>query len=541
MRSVAMLWQALRSRARALPLAARARVQAALRAVQPCLRRDYWTIENLRVTWLAVRRRPRRTVMVLASACGLGASVFFIAWSRLPPEGVALAEVRQGPFEVAVVEAGTLQALRSVTYASTIQSNQAKIVALTPEGKLVQKGELLILFDSAPFEEEIRKNQALLAQAQADLENARQDLKLQAIENAEALALARQKLEQAQLELRDVREGKGRVKEDEAAAALANAERELKKAQGAADDLRPLLAEGFITKQELERAEQAVQKAAEDLALAKRRRDALQSFGRPIEVAQASAAATMTKESVRQIENAASFRLEQRRTAITAAESRIQEASARLALARQQLARTEVRADVPGIVVYRPVYFGSEQRKPQVGDQVWANQPLLILPDISKMVVESRVRETDIHKVERNQRVSVRVDAYPALKLTGRVTLIGTLAQEERERRGAKFFGITIEVNESDPRLRPGMSTRVEIAVERRATAIFVPLEAVFEKNGGSVCYVVQGRHIGARPVALGPSNEDFVVVESGLRPGERVCLRRPDAPASEFDTTAGP
>ena len=64
-------------------------------------------------------------------------------------------------------------------------------------------------------------------------------------------------------------------------------------------------------------------------------------------------------------------------------------------------------------MVYKDVFFGSEQRKPQVGDQVWANQPLLILPDISKMVVETKVRETDIHKVERNQKVTVRVRGLP--------------------------------------------------------------------------------------------------------------------------------
>src|SRR5215510_3233767 len=93
-------------------------------------------------------------------------------------------------------------------------------------------------------------------------------------------------------------------------------------------------------------------------------------------------------------------------------------------------ARTSVRADVPGIVVDLEVFFGSEQRKPQVGDQVWANQPLIILPDITKMVVETKVRETDIHKVERNQKVSVRVQAYPDLALSGQVTLVGTLAQE---------------------------------------------------------------------------------------------------------------
>ena len=46
---------------------------------------------------------------------------------------------------------------------------------MVPEGKMVQKGDLLLLFDAAPFEEEIRRSQALLAQAQADLEKAQQD------------------------------------------------------------------------------------------------------------------------------------------------------------------------------------------------------------------------------------------------------------------------------------------------------------------------------------------------------------------------------
>ena len=184
------------------------------------------------------------------------------------------------------------------------------------------------------------------------------------------------------------------------------------------------------------------------------------------------------------------YRSSQKRAAIAAAESRILEASARLELSKQQLARCEVRADVPGIVVYQDVFFGSEQRKPQVGDQVWANQPLIILPDISRMVVETKVRETDIHKVERNQKVAVRVEAYPDLRLTGVVSLVGTLAQEERERRGTKYFSVTVQVNESEPRLRPGMSARVEIEVEQRKQALYVPLEAVFEREGRSIVYL---------------------------------------------------
>jgi len=525
-------------------LQARLRAVGAARSVaaeaRSWLRRDAWTRENLRTVAAAARRRPRR-VAVAAVALAAVALLPALLLTGGDPPGVSTAEVRGGVFRVSIVEAGTLQALRSVTYASAIQSNQAKIVALAPEGKLVQKGDLLILFDAAPFEEEIRRSQAQLAQAQADLAKAREDLKLQVIQNQEDLATARQKVERSDLELKDVQEGKGRLREEEAAAAVANAERELQKAIGALEDLKPLLSEGFITKQELERAEQAVARARDDLTLAQRRRDSLVHFGRPLELSQARSDATLTKESLRQLESAAAYRVQQKQAAIAAADSRIQEAASKLALSQQQLARTEVRADVAGIVVYREVFFGSEQRRPQVGDQVWANQPLLILPDISKMVVETRVRETDIHKVERNQGVKVRVQAYPDLKLTGIVTLVGTLAQEEKERRGAKFFGVTIQIDGSEPRLRPGMTAQVEIEVEERPRALFVPLQAVFEREGRSVCYVVRRGRLQAQDVVTGPSNQDFVVIDRGLREGDRVALRDPGAPPTDFGSLTSP
>jgi HlyD family secretion protein len=507
----------------------------AVDAARPLLRRESWTREGLLRVLDVVRRNPGRALLAVLGTGGAAILLALAFKDEGPARGIATARVREGPFQVTVVEAGTLQALRSMTYASTIQSNQAKIVALAPEGKLVQKGDLLVLFDAAPFEEEIRRNQALLALAEADLVKARQDLNLQAIQNREELATARLKVEKSDLELRDVQEGKGRLKEEEATAAVGNAERDLKKAEAALADLRPLLAEGFITKAELERAEQQVSRAQEELSLARRRRDSLLNFGRPLELAQARSDATQSKETARQLESAASYRTAQKRAAIDAADSRIEEASSKLDLAKAQLARTEVRADVPGIVVYKEVFFGSEQRKPQVGDQVWANQPLLILPDISTMVVETKVRETDIHKVEKNQKVKVRVEAYPDLQLTGAVTLVGTLAQEEKDRRGAKFFGVTIEVREREPRLRPGMSARVEIEVETRPKALVVPLEAVFEREGRRVAYVVDYLRVREQEVVLGPSNQDFAVVLKGLRAGERVLLRDPQAASSDF------
>ena len=442
---------------------------------------------------------------------------------------VATAVAQEGPFDLTIVETGSLQALKSVTYASSIQSNQAKIVALAPEGKLVAKGDLLILFDSTPFEEQIREGDALLSQAMADAVKARQDLALQEVQNTEEMAAARQKQEKSGLELKDVEEGEGLLREEEAKAKLAEAERALKRAETARDDLKPLLAEGFITGQEMERAEQEVEKARETQALAQRRHDAFFAFGRPLERAQARAEALSTRESTKALSSAAASRLEQRRAALEGAMSRVREAQSRLATARAQLARCEVRADVPGIVVYRTVFFGSEQRRPQVGDQVWANQPLLILPDVSKMTVEARVRETDVHRVSRNQQVQIRVAAYPDLRLTGRVTLVGTLAQEDALRRSGKYFGVTVEIEGTDDRLRPGMSATIEISVERQERAVFVPLQSVFDRDSRHVVYVREFGGFREREVVTGSVNRDFAVIEKGLAKGEVVALSDPN------------
>jgi multidrug efflux pump subunit AcrA (membrane-fusion protein) len=68
-----------------------------------------------------------------------------------------------------------------------------------------------------------------------------------------------------------------------------------------------------------------------------------------------------------------------------------------------------------------------------------------------------------------------------------------------------------------------------------------VPLEAVFEKDGRPVVYVMARGGARPREVVLGPSNQDFVVVEQGLRAGERVALRDPEAPPSDFGALTSP
>ena len=95
---------------------------------------------------------------------------------------------------------------------------------------------------------------------------------------------------------------------------------------------------------------------------------------------------------------------------------------------------------------------------------------------------------------------------------------------------GIKVFDVTVKVDEKDERIRPGLSATVGMIFERRENVLSVPLSAVLARDGGQAVLVGNGRRIEERKVVLGPSNEDRVIVEEGLREGERVIASPPPA-----------
>ena len=474
------------------------------------------------------RANPRRALV-----SGGGSLAMLAALAILSPSNkngsLLVAAVQEGPFEVTVVEGATLRALRSVNYSSSIAGNQAKISFLTPEGVNVEPGDVLIRFDSNPFEEDVRRTKALLVQSQAELVKAEQELKLTRLRNREELAEARDKMRLAELELASVTDGKGKLAEAESSTKLSQAGRVLERAVSNYEDLKPFLEEGFITKLELDRARQAVDKAREDLELLEVRHQTYIEYTRPAEIEGARSGLHNRKEGLRQLEQAVSYRLSQTEAALTLAKSKVSELTAKLELQEKNVANSEVRATVTGMVIYQEVFFGTEKRKVQVGDQVWPNQPIVMVPDLSQMVAETQIRETDIHKVEKNQRVTIFVEAYPQLELQGDVSFIGTLAQQEQGGPSGKYFRVTILIKMVDPRLRPGMSARVELLVEQIENALYVPMESVFEKGGRRYCYVRRKGKAQVQEVLTGPSNENHIVIEAGLERGEKVLLRDPN------------
>lgn len=77
--------------------------------------------------------------------------------------------------------------------------------------------------------------------------------------------------------------------------------------------------------------------------------------------------------------------------------------------------------------------------------------------------------------------------------------------------------------------LRPGLLADVEIIVEKIPNAIYIPSQAVFEKDGKLIAYVMQGSRFEERVLKPLKRSESTMVISEGLEPGEVVALADPN------------
>ncbi|MBI4265739.1 MAG: efflux RND transporter periplasmic adaptor subunit [Acidobacteria bacterium] len=442
------------------------------------------------------------------------------------------ATARTETFVDTIVETGTIGAQRLRLYASTIPGAAAKLVELAPEGQAVREGDVLARFDTAAFEQTRERELAALRQADAELVRVREAVRIESLSADDDLDVLRQDVTKAENGLANQISGRGAVEVVEAEAAAADAARELEQARTTFEDMTPLLAEGFITRAELDRAEQALRRAEDRQRLAAARLRALVKYERPAATSQARSELNATREALDREREATAARAVAREAALAQAAGRVEEIRARVALLDDQIARATIRAEGPGLVVYRDLFFGSDQRKPQVGDEVFPNQALIAIPDASQLIVETRIREIDLHKVSASQRVLVRVDAYPDLRLRATVAFVGALAQADAARAGTRFFPVTVKLAASDPRLRTGMTARVEIEAARLPRATVVPVHALFDDRGEPYVVLLRNGRPERRTVEVVASNESLAALVSGVAAGDRVLLVDPTAPA---------
>lgn len=484
-------------------------------------------------------RAARRTVTLFAA----GAAALAVALAargrdvgREPPIPVALAE--RGDVEVTLVEPGTLQAARSVTLSSEIRSNRAKIVSLLADGTWVKPGDVVVAFDPTPFEEERDKAEADLRDAEAGASRAEQERKLQVARAEEALESARHAGRIARLNLESYEKGSGALSVREAEVRAADSGSALERARRDLADIEQMFQKGFVSEAELARQRSKVADAERQSRLQGDRLQAAREVIFPRDLERARSELQEARDELARAEAVLYHSHEYYRAAAEAAQRKVQSARAVFQRTEEELKKTALVSPLAGFLVLQDIPLDSGRRRPQVGDSVWSGQPIATIPDLSQLVVQTRVRETDLHRLREGALARLDLEAYPDLVLNGRVDFIGSLAEASPDSPW-KFFAVRLLVDRSEARLRPGMSVRVSFHLDSANGVVRVPSDAVFPCAGRSCCYVRRRGEIWEQPVTLGLSNETHVAVTGGVAAGEELLLGVPRSGVRRRETPA--
>lgn len=236
-----------------------------------------------------------------------------------------------------------------------------------------------------------------------------------------------------------------------------------------------------------------------------------------------------------------------------AARHAINQSQAALVEARDQLAKTTIRAPMAGRVTRVNIEEGETAI---IGTMNNPGSLLLTVADLGEMEAKVKVDETDVPSISIGDSATVSIDAFPNQTFTGRVTRIAnsSLANAATGQVAADGqsvdFEVVITLDAPPAELRPDLSATAEIITDMRSQALAIPILALTvrdpdgmklrgegeEDEGGSAArraqreqeevegvYVVEAGKAKWVPVEVGIAGDRYFEVVSGLRGNEQV------------------
>jgi membrane fusion protein, multidrug efflux system len=231
---------------------------------------------------------------------------------------------------------------------------------------------------------------------------------------------------------------------------------------------------------------------------------------------QKRAAADLTRrEALAESELLSTEELTRSQSESTRLTASVQVAKAALGIARQNLARSEVRSQVAGVIDTRTIDTGQFVRTGTV---------MATIVDSSRLRLRFKVSEAESLRAAVGGSVTFRVGPLGPRQFTARIYHVGRIADPTT--RNVEVIGWVDNPGE----LKPGFFAEVTLAGERREHALVVPESAIQASEQGFVTYVVQGGAARLRPIQLGlRTGTGIVEILSGLKPGETVVTEGSD------------
>jgi membrane fusion protein, heavy metal efflux system len=158
------------------------------------------------------------------------------------------------------------------------------------------------------------------------------------------------------------------------------------------------------------------------------------------------------------------------------------------------------------------------ERNVSLGGSVAPNETLFRIADLSNVIIEGDVFESDVSKVKLGQDARVRLDAYPDIVFKGKVSFIANQVDPEKY-----TLHIWISIDNKLGLLKPELFAKVNVAVRPANEVLAVPIQAIIDDGAEKFVFVKKGDHFFRQEVATGISDDRYVEITDGLNPGDQV------------------
>ena len=210
-------------------------------------------------------------------------------------------------------------------------------------------------------------------------------------------------------------------------------------------------------------------------------------------------------------------------------QAQVKQAQASLNSAQTELSYTEIKAPVDGIVISKSVEVGQTVAASFETPEIFS-----VAEDLTKMQIEASVVEADIAKVKEGQQVRFTVDSYADDYFYGTVTQV---RNEAITTSNVVTYTVVIGIDNTDLKLKPGMTANVEIITAEEKGVMLVPNQALrfyIDDSDNAKRYKDRGVWIikNGRPervtVKIGVSDDDNTqILESSLKIGDEVIVSK--------------
>jgi len=180
--------------------------------------------------------------------------------------------------------------------------------------------------------------------------------------------------------------------------------------------------------------------------------------------------------------------------------------------AAAQLSYSEIRSPIDGVVTDRPLY---------VGDLATANQPILTVMDVSKLVMKAHIPQSDAAQLKVGDAAQIKPGEEQEA-IEGRVTVVSPALDP-----GSTTVEVWVETLKPSDLLKPGMTVKIQVTAKSVKDAIAVPSSAVFKNAEGASYVLVAGSDKKAhqKVVQLGIKNAELTQITEGIRVGDQVVV----------------